>query len=68
MEELLEKILEFKAMMESDFQIEKERAERIGDFKSVAKATLLCNMIGEFSDIAEEAEMFLELLDNRDEE
>lgn len=55
-------------MMEFDFQIEKERAERMGDPKSVAKMVLLSNMIDEFSDIAEEAEKFLGLLDKYDEE
>lgn len=68
MEELMEKILEFKVMMEFDFQIEKERAEQMGDPKSVAKMVLLSNMIDEFSDIAEEAEKFLGLLDKYDEE
>lgn len=60
MMDLAEKILEFKAMMEFDFLIEKERAERMGDSKAVAKMLLLSNMIDEFSDIAEEAEKILE--------
>lgn len=68
MDELMEKILEFKAMMEFDFQIEKERAERMGGPKAMAKMLLLSNMIDEFSDIAKEAENFLEKgLDNPDE-
>lgn len=62
--DLCEALEDFYTMMQSDFRIEKERSERMGDIKAVAKMILLSNMLDEFSDIAEFAKRYNENMED----